>query len=81
MSVYPNPASESLTIKLPDSYEAKTTTGFLYDATGRLLRSFAIYGGYHELNTMDLPSGIYILKVTDGKRNHFATTVSVVNNR
>ena len=81
MSVYPNPASESLTIKLPDAYEAKAMTGYLYDATGKLVRSFAIHSAYHELNTMDLPSGIYILKVTDGKRKQFATTVSVVNNR
>ena len=81
LSVFPNPASASLTIELSDSYDTKTTTGLLYDAQGKLVRSFLIQGSYHELNTSDLPSGIYILKVSDGKRNNATTTVSVVNNR
>lgn len=81
LTVYPNPASESLTIELSDSFKANTTTGFLYDAQGKLVRSFVMQGTHHELRTSDLPSGIYILKVTDGKRDSVTATVSVVNNR
>ena len=81
MSVYPNPATESLSIDLSDSYESLTTTGFLYDAQGKLVRSFVMQGKHHELGTTDLPSGIYILKVDDGKRNSVTASVSVVNNR
>ena len=81
LSVYPNPASESLTIELSGVYDSKTTIGYLYDATGKLVRNFAIPSARHELNTKDLPSGLYILKVTDGKQNNVSTTVSVVNNR
>ena len=80
MTVYPNPAYDMLTIELPDSYMSKTTTGFVYDAKGSLVRSFLIQGQQHELSTSDLPSGIYILKVADG-RNAMSSTISIVNNR
>ena len=81
MSVYPNPATETLTIELPGSYESKTCTGFMYDATGNLVRSFLIQGLHHEIGTTDLPSGIYVLKVSDGKSCSVSSTVSIVNNR
>lgn len=80
MTVYPNPAYDMLTIELPDSYMSKTTTGFVYDAKGTLVRSFLIQGQQHELGISDLPSGIYILKVADG-RNAMSSTISIVNNR
>jgi len=81
MSVYPNPATESLTIELPDSYESQISTGFMYDAKGNLVRSFLVTGSHYEMDTAALPSGIYILKVSDGGRRSVSSTVSIVNNR
>lgn len=81
MSVYPNPASESLTVQLPDSYESETSTGFMYDAKGNLVRSFLLQGRQHEISTSDLPAGVYILKVSNEGRRPFSSTVSIVNNR
>lgn len=81
MSVYPNPASESLTVQLPDSYESKTSTGLMYDAKGNLVRSFLIQGRQHEISTSDLAAGVYILKVADEGRRPISSTVSIVNNR
>ena len=81
MSVYPNPATASLTIELPDSYDANTSTGCMYDANGKLVRSFLISGSHHEMNTSELPAGVYILKVSTGSRNPLTATVSILNNR
>ena len=81
MSVYPNPASDKLTIELPDYYNSKISTGFLYDAKGSLVRSFLIQGRHHEMSTSDLTAGIYVLKVADGGRHAISSTVSIVNNR
>lgn len=81
MSVFPNPATESLTIELPGSYESKTSTGYIYDAKGNLVRSFLIQGRQHEISTSDLPAGVYILKVADGGQRSISSTVSIVNNR
>ena len=81
MSVYPNPAIESLTIELPDSYSSQTSMGCVYDANGNLVRSFMIHGSYHEMSTSDLPSGIYFLKVGDGEHRPLSAAVSIVSNR
>lgn len=81
VSVYPNPASESVTIELSDSFSETTAMGFVYDVRGALVKSFPIFGGRHELTTSDLPSGVYIVKVADGNGSYATATVSVVNNR
>ena len=80
MLVYPNPASNSLTIELPDSYNAKLCTGKLYDVKGILVRSFVVSANRYEINTSDFPAGNYILKVDDGTQS-LSTTVSIMNNR
>lgn len=64
--MYPNPASESLTIQLP-SDESKATVQF-YDYIGKLAFSQIVTSSNNTINVNDLSSGMYILKVvTDTK--------------
>lgn len=59
--MYPNPASESLTIQLPSSSD-KATVQF-YDYIGRLSLTKTITNSNDKININELSSGVYILKV------------------
>ncbi|KGL63285.1 choice-of-anchor V domain-containing protein [Polaribacter sp. Hel1_85] len=59
--MYPNPASESISIQLP-SGSNKATVQF-YDYVGRLALTKNISSANDNINVRDLSSGVYILKV------------------
>lgn len=59
-SVYPNPASENVTIQLPSS--SKATANF-YDYVGRLVLAKEITSLNNTINISSLNSGAYILKI------------------
>ena len=59
--MYPNPASDNLTIQLP-SGSSKATVQF-YDYIGKLALSQSITNDNNKINVNDLSTGIYILKV------------------
>ena len=66
LSVYPNPAQKSIVIETntnnPRSYK-------ILDYTGVVLKSGKIEGPSVHLNIEELPSGIYMLSVTDEFQN------------
>jgi Secretion system C-terminal sorting domain/Putative carbohydrate metabolism domain len=62
LTVGPNPASESLTVKNPASVKAFF---LLYDVTGRVAQQEKIAGTYTSIDVADLPSGLYIYSITD----------------
>ena len=59
--MYPNPASENVTIQLP-SGASKAIVQF-YDYIGKLALSQSITNDTNKINVTDLSTGIYILKV------------------
>lgn len=59
--MYPNPASENLTIQLPSSSE-KATVQF-YDYLGRLALTETVFSSNDKINVESLNAGVYILKV------------------
>src|ERR1043165_2847676 len=65
-SIYPNPASENLTVRVPsraDNYSVK-----IFDATGRLIKAKEkITAGENILSVADLEKGLYLLVVSDGR--------------
>ena len=72
MSVYPNPTDDLLYIGLSGAGIAKAV---LYDLQGRLVetgRAPSLQGGTATLNLHDVPSGVYVLRVTDteGKEHY-----------
>ena len=66
LSIFPNPASERVTIDLKGDWPAQVN-GRLYDLTGRPLRDYRLAGG--GTTTWDvsrLPTGMYFLRIRSG---------------
>lgn len=59
--VFPNPASETLTISLPDN--AATTDCILVDNAGKEVKRFIVSGGENLMNISELESGSYLITV------------------
>ena len=59
--MFPNPASESLTIQLPSGSENASVE--FYDYIGRLALTQNVSQTNNIINVQDLSSGVYILKV------------------
>jgi len=78
LSVYPNPTNSIININL-DNYQA--TSGFLYSAEGGIVKSFEIDNSVTtlEVSVEDLPSGTYILVITDNSSVVKNTNVVVID--
>ena len=62
-SVYPNPASNALNIRLLNSeIDAKAE---LFTITGQRIKNTALTQLRNQLNTSDLSDGLYILRISD----------------
>jgi PKD repeat protein len=64
LGIYPNPASASITIELT-SYFTKNTFAEIYSMQGKLLKHISMQQEQTQVNISDLPSGVYIVKVSD----------------
>ncbi|WP_421870375.1 family 43 glycosylhydrolase [Marinoscillum sp.] len=58
--VYPNPVEDMLHIRLGQQLEGNTHVK-LFDSTGKLMKEVQFSGEVYQLNTQDLPKGIYLL--------------------
>lgn len=67
INVYPNPANDKITIDISSFDETNKTFAELLSVDGKILKSQPLVKSKTQLNVSDLPSGIYILKVTDNK--------------
>jgi hypothetical protein len=65
-SVYPNPASDFLTLKI-ENYDKKSLSYKLFDANGKLLESVKVTGNETIISMANLLSALYILKVLDNQ--------------
>ncbi len=63
VKVYPNPGSNSLQIKLPESGQASL---LLYNMQGAIVKSATFYSEI-SLTTSDLPTGIYMYRINTSK--------------
>lgn len=67
LSVYPNPVSKQLVIRMPLSVTRASLT--LYNSAGIVLKQLPqqlIANGVYTLDMQALPAGAYILQVRDG---------------
>lgn len=62
VALYPNPASEIVDLKIPNSLLGATVE--LFDLTGKLIRSETASEGIHQFKISDVPSGIYLVKLS-----------------
>lgn len=65
--VHPNPAAHEITITLPAAYEGEKVAN-LHDGMGKVAVSDTFRGTTRTLYVGDLPSGMYILKVTNNNK-------------
>ena len=66
VSLYPNPASDNITISVNSSILDKKPMAFIYDARGALSRSFKITERNQQVHIGFLAAGIYLLKLSTG---------------
>ncbi len=67
-NIYPNPASDILTIYSTD-LEHETGVITIYDAMGRVVTFEEMRGSTKQMNTHQLPTGLYILNLKSKKIN------------
>jgi hypothetical protein len=76
-SVYPNPASDFLTIKV-ENYDTERLSYKLFDATGKLLESRKVTGVETTISMANLLPNLYFLKIIDNQKE--IKTFKIVKN-
>ena len=61
IKLFPNPASETLTISLPEN--ASTTECILFDNAGKEMKRFRVSGGENLVDISGLENGIYLIQI------------------
>ena len=67
VNIYPNPATSTLNIELPDNPLTNTATVEMLDMNGRVLLKEKFTAPVLHLNTSGLNSGLYLIKVQTAK--------------
>jgi hypothetical protein len=68
IKVYPNPATTELWLQLPENMPFAQAQIELYGPTGRSLYKAQPTSQFHKIETADLPKGLYLLRLWDGKQ-------------
>jgi hypothetical protein len=63
LAVYPNPASDVITVSLN---KATTATISIVDLAGKVVKTSSMNGLTTSINTSDLSNGVYHVTITDG---------------
>ncbi|TXF77725.1 T9SS-dependent M36 family metallopeptidase [Chryseobacterium sp.] len=61
ISIYPNPAKNEFSIKLPSKTLGKVKVD-IYDASGKLV-AYQTMSGKESISTQNLPNGVYVVKI------------------
>jgi hypothetical protein len=69
ISVYPNPASDFIQIKLIDPISVGKA--MLFDLSGKLVITENFESNEFTMNVQSIPAGSYYLRVTDGQHHYF----------
>ena len=75
IKVYPNPATTELWLQLPENLVPAQAHIELISPTGRLLYKAQPTGHFHKIETAHLPSGLYMVRLWDGKQWRAAKVV------
>lgn len=67
-SLYPNPASQQITLVLPEAITSETATLTIVDVSGREVLSTNIHSGRNSIDAQNFPSGMYFCTVVCGER-------------
>ena len=65
VNIYPNPASNSITIEVPDASGEKRIS--VYNSNGQRVIDQIVASGYSTIYISNLPPGLFSLSISDGK--------------
>ena len=77
MSVYPNPATENITILLPDEFKNQTSVIRIFDLSGKLVLLEKLSGNFISLPINTLNEGIYYVENETGNGKIFRSEFTV----
>jgi hypothetical protein len=64
--IYPNPTKDNATLQVSDRTLLNTEVK-IFDTNGRMIRTFRIKNTVEKVNMIDLTSGLYLLKLSNGE--------------
>lgn len=64
LELFPNPAQDAATLRLPDMGRHQLS---LHDAAGRQIRAWEAQGGQADIMRQDLPAGLYLLRAQNSQ--------------
>jgi Secretion system C-terminal sorting domain len=67
IALYPNPTTDRFTLQIPE-YEAATEV-LITDIQGRIIDKRSLYSSINEIETNELPNGIYFVRIAQGERS------------
>jgi hypothetical protein len=67
IALYPNPTTDRFTLQVPE-YEAATEV-LITDIQGRIIDKRSLYSSINEIETNELPNGIYFVRIAQGERS------------
>jgi hypothetical protein len=79
ISTYPNPARDMITIDIAGIEADDQLMAQLIDLRGRVLRSSIITDGKNQVDTRDVPPGLFLLRLSDGQQLIKAVKISKIN--
>ncbi len=68
VNVFPNPATESITIEIPPTTDHQLYRLRLFDLTGKLILEQNMSGRLSEVSLVGMPEGLYLIKLNSGER-------------
>ncbi len=74
VSLFPNPASENVTVTLKD-VQGRNFSVELSDISGRIVRQFSVSGDGFTVQRKNLEDGIYFMRLTSNKNESFAAKI------
>ncbi|MCC2548243.1 PQQ-dependent sugar dehydrogenase [Hymenobacter sp. BT175] len=74
LSVWPNPARQSVTVKLPNNAQP-AATAFVYDRLGQLVRTQPMTSAQTTLDLTGLAAGLYVVQVQNGAARYLQQLV------
>ncbi|MBI4646678.1 MAG: T9SS type A sorting domain-containing protein [Bacteroidia bacterium] len=75
--LYPNPADNQLNIKFTEEFPAKEIKVYLFNSYGEIVHCSTYLG--KTISTVNLPNGVYLLKITDHQSIHFTGKVIIIH--
>ncbi len=77
IKLYPNPATEYITLEIPPQFDMKHTQADIIDVSGKIMQSTILTGQKPYLYTGNLPAGLYLLRLVN--KQGFVSKRFVVN--